>query len=183
MARTSKLLQHCLQLRDKYITKSLQRLGDNPRDHDGHFNGIAEGFAGVAGVRPDVDFATARVTQSSYKEWKIYPKPPPPHWHFTAEHDVPAADGHVSTENEEFNFSNCQIPESHPWEFKIDDKGVYQVYSTAAGTNGNSCIRMQLITHHKPQTRNHCLIFQPSGNISSISTIFLGSYPMVRPKA
>ncbi|KAG8214502.1 AMP deaminase [Butyriboletus roseoflavus] len=132
MARTSKLFQHCLQLRDKYITKSLQRLGDNPSDHDGHFNGMAEGFAGVAGVRPDVDFAKAKVTESPYKAWKIYPKPPPPHWHFTTEHDVPAADGHVTTENEEFKISNCHIPESHPWEFMIDDKGVYQVYSTVA---------------------------------------------------
>lgn len=142
MARTFKLFQHCLELRDKYIAKSLQRLGDNPRDHDGHFNGIAEGSAGVAGVRPDVDFAKARVAESSHQAWKIYPKPPPPHWHFTAEYDVPAADGRITTEDEEFDYSNCPIPESHPWEFRIDDKGVYQVYSTAAGTHGNSCLLM-----------------------------------------
>ncbi|KAH0831958.1 AMP deaminase [Lanmaoa asiatica] len=132
MARTFKLFQHCLELRDKYITKSLQRLGDNPRDHDGHFNGIVEGFAGVDGVQPNVDFAKARVAGSPYKAWKIYPKPPPPHWHFIAKHDVPAADGHLTAETEEFDFSNCQIPQSHPWAFRIDDKGVYQVYSTAA---------------------------------------------------
>lgn len=183
MARTFKLFQHCLELRDKYIAKSLQRLGDNPRDHDGHFNGIAEGFAGVACVRPDVDFAKARVAESSYKAWKIYPKPPPPHWHFTPEQDVPAADDQVTTENEEFELSNCQIPESHSWEFRIDDKGVYQVHSTAGGTHGNSCALMQLIIYHEPQMRNHCLTSHLSGNISSTLTMSLGSYPMVRPKA
>ncbi|KAF8555256.1 AMP deaminase [Imleria badia] len=130
MARTFKLFQRCLELRDKYIAKSLQRLGDNPRDHDGHFDGIAEGFAGVSGVQPDVDFAKARVAESPYKAWKIYPKPPPPHWHFTAKHDAPAPDGRVTTEDEEFDFSTCPIPDSHPWEFRIDDKGVYQVYFT-----------------------------------------------------
>ncbi|KAF8443038.1 hypothetical protein L210DRAFT_3643926 [Boletus edulis BED1] len=132
MAHTFKMFRHCLELRDKYIAKSLQRLGDNPKDHDGHFNGIAGGFAGVSGVQPDVDFANARVSESPYKPWKIYPKPPPPHWNFSAKHDAPAADGHPTTENDQFDFSTCQIPGSHPWEFRIDDRGVYQVYSTAA---------------------------------------------------
>lgn len=138
MARTFKLFQHCLELRDKYVAKSLQRLGDNPRDHDGHFNGLAEDSAGVSGLQPNVDFAQARVTESPYKPWKIYPKPPPPHWHFTTKHDVPATDGHDTAEREEFDFSTCQIPGSHSWEFRIDDKGVYQVYSSTAGTHGDS---------------------------------------------
>lgn len=138
MAHTFKLLQGCLELRDKYIAKSLQRLGDNPRDHDGHFNGIVEGFAGVSGVQPNIDLTRAKATKSPYEAWKIYPRPPPPHWHFNAKHDARAPDGHVSAEDEEFDFSTCQIPDSHPWEFRIDDKGVYQVYSTAAGTYGVS---------------------------------------------
>lgn len=183
MARTFKLFQRCLELRDKYIAKSLQRLGDNPRDHDGHFNGIAEGFAGVSGAQPNVDFAKARVAESPYKAWKIYPKPPPPHWHFTERHDAPAPDGRFTAEDEEFDFSTCQIPDSHPWEFRIDDKGVYQVYSTTEGTHRGSCTSMKLIRHHESQTRNRCLIFRPLGNISSISTMLSKSYPMVRPKA
>lgn len=149
MARTFKQFHHCLELRDKYIAKSLQRLGDNPRDHDGYFNGITEGFAGVSSVRPDVDFGEAGVTQSPYKAWKIYPKPPPPHWRFAAKYVVPATGSHVTTEDEGFDFSTCWIPNSHPWEFRIDDKGVYQVYSTAAGTHVDSCILLQLTTHHK----------------------------------
>jgi AMP deaminase len=183
MASTFKLFQRCLELRDKYVAKSLQRLGDNPRDHDGHFNGITEGFAGVSGVQPHVDFGKARVAESPYKAWTIYPKPPPPHWHFTAKHDPPAADGHVTTENEQFDFPTCQIPKSQAWEFRIDDKGVYQVYYTAAGMHVDSCVLIQLTMHHNPQTRNRCLIFHPLGNISSISTMFLGLYPMVRLKA
>ena len=182
MARTFKLFRQCLELRDKYIAKSLQRLGDNPKDHDGHFNGIAEGFAGVSGVQPNVNFAKARVTESPYKAWKMYPKPPPPHWHFTADHDAPAADGHASTEDEEFDFSTCQIPGSHPWGFRIDDKGVYQVYSTESGKSGDFCALMQLIIRHEFQTRNQCLIFHPLGNISSTSIMFSMSYPMVLPK-
>ncbi|KAG9315878.1 AMP deaminase [Chiua virens] len=132
MMRTFKLFRHCLDLRDKYIAKSLQRLGDNPRDHDDHFNGIAEGFACVSGVKPDVEFTEAKLPHSPYEAWKIYPRPPPPHWHFPAEHDVPAPDRHATPEEEDFDFSTCQIPESHSWEFKIDEKGVYQVYSTGA---------------------------------------------------
>lgn len=133
MSRTFKLLQHCLTLRDKYIARSLQRLGDNPRDHDGHFHGIAEGFAGVTGVQPNVDFDRARVAESPYEAWRIFPKPPPPHWTFNTKHDTPATEGHVSPEEEEFDFSNCHIPESHSWEFRIDERGVYQVYSNTLG--------------------------------------------------
>lgn len=167
MARTFKLFQHCLELRDKYTAKSLQRLGDNPRDHDGHFNGIAEGFAGVSGVQPHVDFGKARVAESPYKAWKIYPKPLPPHWHFTAKHDPPAADGHVTTENEQFDFPTCQIPKSQPWEFRIDDKGVYQVYSTAAGMHVDSCILMPI--DNASQTADE----KPMFDIPSIREYFI----------
>ncbi|KAA1469716.1 AMP deaminase [Dentipellis sp. KUC8613] len=51
------VFRRCLELRDKYIARSLQRLGDNPRDHDGVFRGLPAGTADVAGVHPDVDVA------------------------------------------------------------------------------------------------------------------------------
>jgi AMP deaminase len=35
----------CLDLRDKYMLKSLQRLGDDPRDHDGVFHGLSPALA------------------------------------------------------------------------------------------------------------------------------------------
>ncbi|KAG2070339.1 hypothetical protein BDR04DRAFT_934379, partial [Suillus decipiens] len=98
LARVVQSFQKCLELRDKYITKSLQRLGDNPRDHDG--------------------------------PWVIYPQPPPPHWQFSAKETVISADGRV-TPDDQFDFSQCQIPGDHEWEFEIDDKGVYQVYTNA----------------------------------------------------
>src|SRR5579872_7495791 len=47
--------EKCLSLRDKYMKISLQRLGDNPRDHDGHFSGIDPNIADVSGVQPDKD--------------------------------------------------------------------------------------------------------------------------------
>ena len=43
----------CLELRDKYMNYSLQRLGDNPRDHDGVFQGFPTDIGGANGVRPD----------------------------------------------------------------------------------------------------------------------------------
>ncbi|KIJ64424.1 hypothetical protein HYDPIDRAFT_89984 [Hydnomerulius pinastri MD-312] len=131
MAHTFQQFHRCLELRDKYIARSLQRLGDNPRDHDGHFNGIAEGFADVSGVTPNANFAKVKVTESPYQPWCIYPKPPPPHWHFTAKQNVVTSDGGVTPQDDEFDFSKCQIPGPQSWNFALDDKGVYQVYSTA----------------------------------------------------
>ncbi|KIJ17660.1 hypothetical protein PAXINDRAFT_129917 [Paxillus involutus ATCC 200175] len=135
MVRTFEHFRRCIGLRDKYIARSLQRLGDNPRDHDGNFKGIAEGFADVSGVKPNVDLTSARALESLYEPWKIYPKPPPPHWHFSPKKDVFTADGHVTPGDEEFDFSTCQIPGPQSWEFEIDSKGVYQVYLTAAASD------------------------------------------------
>lgn len=112
--------------------KSLQRLGDNPRDHDGVFHGVVEGLADVSGVKPDANLSSAASTESPYKPWTIYPKPPPPHWQFTAKETVMSADGRITPDGQ-FNFSQCQIPGNHEWDFEIDDKGVYQVYSSANG--------------------------------------------------
>jgi AMP deaminase len=131
-ASVAQSFQRCLELRDKYVAKSLQRLGDNPRDHDGVFQGVASGFADVSGVKPDADLSSVVCTESPHQPWTIYPKPPPPHWHFTAKETIISADGHV-TPDSQFIFSQCQIPGNHEWEFEIDDKGVYQVYADASG--------------------------------------------------
>lgn len=131
-ASVAQSFQKCLELRDKYIMKSLQRLGDNPRDHDDVFHGVVEGLADVSGVKPDANLSLAASTESPYKPWTIYPKPPPPHWHFTAKETVMSADGRITPDGQ-FNFSQCQIPGNHEWDFEIDDKGVYQVYSSANG--------------------------------------------------
>ncbi|KAL0069172.1 AMP deaminase [Marasmius tenuissimus] len=120
-------LQRCLELRDKYTLKSKQRLGDNPKDYDGHFPGLSEGLADVTGVRPDADFSKNSPPPQPKEPWKLYPKPPPPHWHWSAQQPVVSADG-IYTPGE-FNYEECEIPQDeNPLEFEIDDTGVYQVY-------------------------------------------------------
>ena len=124
------LLRKCLDLRDKYISISNQRLGDNPRDHDGVFHGIAEGISDVMGVRPEAS-RSYESTQEQFEPWSIYPRPPPPHWHWTADQAV--SSGTQST-CEKFDFSKCEIPGVHGWDFEIDEKGIYQVYHDVTGT-------------------------------------------------
>ncbi|KAI0248636.1 AMP deaminase [Lactifluus subvellereus] len=130
----SNILEHlrkCLELRDKYITVSNQRLGDNPRDHDDVFHGIPEGISDVMGVRPEAATNPCESTEEQFKPWRIYPRPPPPHWHWTADQAVSSG---TASPRDVFDFSHFDIPGAHEWEFEIDDKGIYQVYhNTTAG--------------------------------------------------
>ncbi|KAF8349501.1 AMP deaminase [Amanita rubescens] len=119
--------RRCLDLRDKYMRKSKQRIGDNPKDYGDHFQGISEDLADVSGVRPDVDFSKNTPPAHSFKPWKIYPKPPPPHWHLTETEVVSSERSHVKGD-EGFQYEECDIPGPHTWTFKLDEKGVYQVY-------------------------------------------------------
>jgi AMP deaminase len=126
-------LQKCLDLRDKYMIKSRQRLGDNPQDHDGHFPGLDDRIADVSGVRPDSDFRSNCPRPSVLQPWVVYPRPPPPHWHWTDKEKVVSADGKSARTHSEFVFEDCVIPEPHSWDFDIDDKGVFQVYENGQG--------------------------------------------------
>lgn len=94
----------CLETRDKYMRISLQRLGDNPKDYDGVFQGFGpEDIGGVNGVRSDAweslrksqgpeaaitlgknktVKSKSQIDEQSSKPWTIYPPPPPPHWHW-----------------------------------------------------------------------------------------------------
>ncbi|GBE85197.1 AMP deaminase [Sparassis latifolia] len=121
-------LQICLELRDKYMLRSGQLLGYNPRDHDGVFSGLPEEIATVAGVRPDADHTAYPMPESLFKPWKIYPRPPPPHWHWADKETL--VSHHSDTPEEEFVFEDCEIPGPDPdgWHFALDEKGVYQVY-------------------------------------------------------
>lgn len=127
-----KSFEICLALRDKYMRLSQQRLGDNPRDHDGHFSGLDPDIADVSGVKPDANYDSFLPPESPFKPWKIYPKPPPPHWHWNNATDPIGSAPKVAVK-EEFVFEECEIPGSHPWGFEIDEKGVYQVYSDVKG--------------------------------------------------
>ncbi|PPQ82299.1 hypothetical protein CVT26_013962 [Gymnopilus dilepis] len=132
-------LQKCLELRDKYMFKSRQRLGDDPRDYDGLFSPLPDEYADVSGVRPDMPIpwnmenATVRSQDDSFEPWNIYPKPPPPHWHWKDKTAV-SADGTPKSGDDEFRFEDCVVPGEHEgWSFGIDVKGVFQVYDEAKG--------------------------------------------------
>ena len=125
-------LRRCLDLRDKYMRKSKQRIGDNPKDFGGNFQGLSEDLADVSGVRPDADFTEHTPPAHTFEPWKIYPKPPPPHWHLTDKEAVSSDRSHVKGD-EEFRFEECDIPGPHAWTFKLDEKGVYQVYNDSQG--------------------------------------------------
>ncbi|KAI0074054.1 AMP deaminase [Panus rudis PR-1116 ss-1] len=116
-------LKKCLALRDKYMLVSGQRLGFNPKDHDGTFNGLPDDVSDVAGVKPTVDPHAIPEVKSNFAPWRIYPKPPPPRWHFQEKRIMDLED-----EEEEFIFENCEIPGKDDFDFAIDEKGVYQVY-------------------------------------------------------
>jgi AMP deaminase len=123
------LLRKCLDLRDKYMSVSNQRLGDNPRDHDGVFHGTAEGISDVTGVRPEAA-GSYETKGEQFKPWRIYPRPPPPHWQWSMNH---AVSSETDSPSDVFDFSQFEIPGAHKWEFEIDDKGIYQVYHDASG--------------------------------------------------
>nr|GAT59488.1 predicted protein [Mycena chlorophos] len=124
--------QRCLELRDKYILKSRQRLGDDPRHYDGTFPGLDDKTAGVSGVRPDASMAANVPPSKRPNKWNIYPKPPPPHWHWTNTDIVSAGPDGASSDGSGFRLADCPIPGAHPYSFKIDDKGVIQVYAEDA---------------------------------------------------
>lgn len=119
--------------------KSRQRLGDDPRDYDGLFTPLPDEYADVSGVRPDIPIPlhtkniSVRSQENNFEPWKIYPKPPPPHWHWK-DKQVVSADGTDKTEDDEFRFEDCVIPGEHEgWSFGIDVKGVFQVYDETKG--------------------------------------------------
>ena len=128
-------LEQCLNLRDKYMNRSGQKLGFNPRDHDGVFTGLDEDIAGVSGVHPDADYASRPPPESPFQKWRIYPRPPPPHWHWKGKETVvPSSHEYDSSEDDDFEFAACEIPGAHEWQFAIDERGVYQVYKSAEGS-------------------------------------------------
>jgi len=132
----------CLHLRDKYIAISLQRLGDNPQDHDGIFKGFTHDIGGVSGVRPDAYAALREANannpypelhheETNFKPWKIYPQPPPPHWHWSEKPTLNPISGQSDGgQGNDFNFKTCEIPEADACIYRIDSGGVFQVYGS-----------------------------------------------------
>lgn len=123
-------LQKCLQLRDKYMCKALQRLGDDPRDYDGVILGNDFVNVGISDMRLDGDASPNRNhLHQELKPWKIYPKPP------ISTRQRPKDDDDLYNEDEmdaEFHFEECEIPREHPWTFKLHE-GVFQVFRAVEG--------------------------------------------------
>lgn len=127
-------LRKCLELRDKYLRLSRQRLGDNPRDHDETFTGLDEDLQDVVGVRPDVDYTSRMKPKREFKPWKIYPEPPPPRWHFKGDATIAPSDSATTTAAKAaFDFEKCDIPGADSRVFEMDERGVYQIHSGNRG--------------------------------------------------
>lgn len=105
-------LRRCLELRDKYIRASRQRLNDDPRHYDGSFSGLDDANTGVCGVRPDGNFH-ANEPPASQPKWTLSP---------------PWTDCDDSC-SDRGDAKDPQIPGAHPFTFKIDDQGVIQIYT------------------------------------------------------
>ncbi|GAA6048249.1 hypothetical protein JCM3770_006503 [Rhodotorula araucariae] len=123
--------QRCLDLRDKYMSLSRQRLEDNPANYDGSFDPASSpSYASTSHLLP-INLPP------DFDHWKIYPPPPEPHW---KERD-PFGDGPEETpeetaaraaERRKFVWEQCEIPakeqEDQRRRFGLDANGVYQVY-------------------------------------------------------
>ncbi|CAG8441409.1 8355_t:CDS:10 [Ambispora leptoticha] len=93
----------CLELRDKYMMLSLQRLGDNPKDQPGWK------------IYPEPPPPT----------WKKPPQNPKEALSSTNN----SKKGNLQV-GDDFNFGKCEIPGNHEFLFELDSSGVYQVYET-----------------------------------------------------
>lgn len=109
-------IQKVLDLRHKYLRVSLQGHADNPKDDPG---------------------------------WRVYPPPPPPVWVGEPVSSAGPQDssGPVVMENrrkpgedigEDFIYDEVEVPGADEMVFKLDDKGVYQVYENKKGTPSSS---------------------------------------------
>ena len=148
-------VQTCIELRDKYIRLSCQRLEDNPINYDGDFAPPKDSTSTSAShpnFREEVSSATTDpLLQEPRKgnlpsnlhssrdgdsllnlpRWHIYPKPPKPHWESRDPFAVQIT-SESSPEQQEFNFSDCEIPGEHPFVYEMDKQGVYQIYEDEA---------------------------------------------------
>nr|XP_019015072.1 AMP deaminase [Kwoniella pini CBS 10737]OCF53853.1 AMP deaminase [Kwoniella pini CBS 10737] len=138
----------CLDLRDKYLELSNQRLGDNPKDHDGNFHGFTPRSSGdVMGLKAEVRQDTCEGPSAAENEtlptWNLYPPPPPPHWHWKPSQgsvlpEPTSSDGATTSKDkastsesgiQQFKFEDCLIhEEDKEHEFHLNDEGVFSVY-------------------------------------------------------
>jgi hypothetical protein len=196
--RIFQALRRCLELRDKYMGCSLQRLGDNPQDFDDEdlpphpeSGPYYEATAGDA-IPPSEE-------PRKFAKWRIYPRPPPPRWHWTDTSQGQVPEHHdkerIVQEMEEFEFEKCEIPGAcdKGWTFKMDDKGVYQIYTKTAlegsSSEAKTCKRSILDSivllkdlQHPARGPNLNSGYLRSGNTIWISTTFSAPYRTGLPR-
>ncbi|OAV98682.1 hypothetical protein PTTG_07701 [Puccinia triticina 1-1 BBBD Race 1] len=129
--------QACLDLRDKYIGLSKQRLVDNPQSFDSKV----------------IHQSIAKGTAPAHPEWNIYPPPPKPHWRANSDYQAEEAwdfhprdsrdqlQDHPASPRLEFDFDACTLPgQDGRFRFAIDSHGVYQIYHVnSTATPPNTC--------------------------------------------
>ena len=121
--------QRCLDLRDKYMRLSRQRLEDNPANYDGQFAPSSS--------------PTSPAESTTFKPWKIYPAPPSPHWKerdpYTEATETTEEIAEREAKRREFRFEEVDIPGLEvvgtKKRFELDGNGVFQVYA-----DGELCV-------------------------------------------
>ncbi|GAA99179.1 hypothetical protein E5Q_05871 [Mixia osmundae IAM 14324] len=133
--------QKCLDLREKYIRLSCQRLEDNPANYDGDFcpdpnsttTSAAVDTSAQACYQPESSTSNAP-RSSRFEKWKIYPPPPPPHWKARDPSRPQLVGDPAPIERKPFDRADCEIPGraagSLHHSFAMDASGVYQVYAS-----------------------------------------------------
>lgn len=108
-----------MDIRDRYIAVSRQRLEDNAANYDGKFNP----------AKDSTSPSTASDEESSspplFERWNIYPSPPQRHWD-------PSSAKYIDTASSQDPFDTKKAhdtPSPDSCVFSCDDKGVFQVYA------------------------------------------------------
>lgn len=149
---------------------SNQRLGDNPRDYDGQFNGFANPvLADVNGLRPDADPRAAEAAEAGadsgsnpppFEAWKINPPPPPAHWHWQDPET-----GEVGAGGEAIDQS-ARAPNGEVRAIPVDTFAAEK--ERARGTNGARGFRFEDCEIPGPDTRNDLEFAQDESGVFQV---------------
>lgn len=126
--------QRCIDLREKYMKLSRQRLEDNPANYDGLYSGTPRS---ASNLPLPSDEEVPLTPSPQFKPWEIYPPPPSPHW---KERDPYSESTETTEEIEEregkrraFSWEKVTIPGKEiigkRKKYEIDGNGVYQVFN------------------------------------------------------
>ena len=128
---------------------------DNPRNYDGEFAppddststsvlypNFREGASPAttypllqeplkSNLQPDLHSPSDDGSLPNLPRWNIVPEPPKPHWESRGPFAVQIT-SESSPEQQDFQFSECEIPGVRPFVYEMDKQGVYQIYEDDA---------------------------------------------------